>query len=135
MTIWLHSADSSGQKHIQDLDQRLGRFKENFGGQPVRTLQTDQIEKWLHALKLSPQSINNFRARINALFAYAERRGYVERNPISAIDKIKLVDEAPEILTPEQLQKLLEHAPVDLLPTVALGAFAGLRTAETLRLE
>ena len=59
----------------------------------------------------------------------------MERNPISAIDKIKLVDEAPEILTPEQLQKLLEHAPVDLLPTVALGAFAGLRTAETLRLE
>jgi integrase len=121
--------------HIQDLSQRLGRFKENFGGEPVRTLQTNEIEKWLHALKLSPQSINNFRARINALFAYAEKRGYVERNPISAIDKIKLVDEAPEIFTPKELQKLLEHAPTELLPAIVLGAFAGLRTAEILRLE
>jgi integrase len=121
--------------HIQDLNQRLGRFKEDFGSQPVRTLSTAEIEKWLRALKLSPQSINNFRARINALFAYAEKRGYVERNPISAIDKIKLVDEAPEILMPEQLQKLLENASADLLPAIALGAFAGLRTAEILRLE
>ncbi len=121
--------------HIQDLNQRLGRFKEDFGSQPVRTLSTAEIEKWLRTLKLSPQSINNFRARINALFAYAEKRGYVERNPISAIDKIKLVDEAPEIFTPEQLQKLLENASADLLPAIALGAFAGLRTAEILRLE
>lgn len=123
------------QTHISDLRQRLGRFNEDFGDRPIRTLQANELEKWLHALKLSAQSINNFRSRLSSLFAYAEKRGYVERNPVSAIDKIKLVDEAPEIFTPEQLQKLLEQAPSDLLPTIALGAFAGLRTAEILRLE
>jgi integrase len=121
--------------HIQDLNQRLGRFKEDFGSQAVRTLSMAEIEKWLRALKLSPQSINNFRARLNALFAYAEKRGLIEKNPISAIDKIKLIDKAPEIFTPEQLQKLLEKAPADLRPCIAIGAFAGLRTAEFLRLE
>jgi len=96
--------------HISDLRQRLGRFKEDFGAQPVRTLQTGEIEKWLRALKLSAQTINNFRARLNALFAYAEKRGLIDKNPATAIGKIKLVDKAPEIFALEQLRKLLEKA-------------------------
>ena len=70
-----------------------------------------------------------------ALFGYAEKRGYIDKNPVSVIDKIKLVDAPPEILTPDQLQKALDACPADLLPCIALGAFAGLRTAELLRLE
>ena len=121
--------------HITDLTQRLRRFKESFGDRPVRTLTTVEIESWLHRLKLSPQSINNFRARLAALFSYAEKRSHIEKNPVTAIDKIKLVDEPPEILTPDQLQTALDACPSDLLPCIALGAFAGLRTAELLRLE
>src|SRR5260221_533998 len=81
----------------------------------------------------------------NALFAYAEKRGLIDKNPATAIGKIKLVDKAPEIFAPEQLRKLLEKATekppekaakeADLLPCIAIGAFAGLRTAELLRLE
>jgi integrase len=121
--------------HISDLNQRLGRFKETFGNQPIRTITTVEVEAWLHRLKLSPQSINNFRARLAALFGYAEKRAYIDKNPVSVIDKIKLVDAPPEILTPVQLKKALDACPSDLLPCIALGAFAGLRTAELLRLE
>lgn len=123
------------ETHISDLNQRLGRFKEAFGNQPIRTLTTVEIEAWLHRLKLSPQSINNFRSRLAALFAYAEKRSYVEKNPVTAIDKVKLVDAPPEIFTADQLKKVLDACPADLLPCIALGAFAGLRTAELLRLE
>jgi integrase len=42
---------------------------------------------------------------------------------------------APEIFTPEQLAQLLNAAPAELLPAPAIQAFAGLRTAELLRLE
>jgi integrase len=59
----------------------------------------------------------------------------VESNPIGAIDKVKLVDKAPEILTPEQLFRLLSAAPFDLLPLLAIQAFAGLRTEEAMRLD
>jgi integrase len=52
-----------------------------------------------------------------------------------AIDKVKLVDKAPEILTPGQLFGLLSAASCDLLPVLAIQAFAGLRTAETMRLD
>jgi integrase len=54
---------------------------------------------------------------------------------VSSVDKIKLIDEAPQIFAPEQIQNLLDSAPADLLPCLALCAFAGLRTAEMLRME
>jgi integrase len=121
--------------HLDDLRQRLGRFREIFEKRPLRTITTQEIESWLHDLNLSAQSINNYRSRVAALFAYAEKRGYVACNPVLPIDKIKLVDEAPEIFTPDQIQYLLEKAPLDLIPCIATGAFAGLRSAEILRLE
>jgi integrase len=123
------------QAHIYDLRQRLSRFKETFGGRPLRTVTTNDIDAWLHDLDLSAQSVNNYRSRIAALFSYGLKREYVERNPVSSVDKIKLIDEAPEIFAPEQIQNLLNSAPSDLLPCLALCAFAGLRTAEMLRME
>jgi integrase len=123
------------QAHIYDLRQRLGRFKETFGDRPLRTVTTNEIDAWLHDLDLSAQSVNNYRSRIAALFSYGLKRGCVERNPASSVDKIKLIDEAPQIFTPEQIQNLLDSAPADLLPCLALCAFAGLRTAEMLRME
>lgn len=123
------------QTHLYDLRYRLGRFKEDFRERPVRTITINELDRWLHNLKLSPQTINNFRARLGALFNYGEKRRYLERNPVASIDRIKVVDQAPEIFTPEVIQTLLDNAPADLLPILALGAFAGLRTAELLRLE
>ena len=40
-----------------------------------------------------------------------------------------------EILTPEEMTALLEHATPEIAPCFALGAFAGLRSEEILRLE
>jgi integrase len=121
--------------HQADLRQRLRRFEESFGNRTVRSLETVKLEHWLHGLGLSAQSINNFRSRLAALFSYAEKRGYVDRNPVAAIGKVKIIDRAPEIFTPGELESVLKKAPAQLLPCLALGAFAGLRTAEMLRLE
>ena len=121
--------------HIQDLRQRLSRFKETFGERHLRTVKTNELDAWLHDLDLSAQSVNNYRSRIAALFSYGLKREYIERNPVSSVDKIKLIDEVPGIFAPEQIQNLLDSAPADLLPCLALCAFAGLRTAEMLRME
>jgi integrase len=57
------------------------------------------------------------------------------KEPGNLVDKVKLVDKAPEIFAPNQLADLLAAANSSLLPALALQAFAGLRTAEVLRLE
>jgi site-specific recombinase XerD len=69
-------------------------------------------EDWLHGISLGPQSVVNYRAVVHAFFEHCVKRSLVERNPIAAIDKVKVVDKAPEILTPDQLFNLLSAAPL-----------------------
>jgi integrase len=121
--------------HLDDIRLRLGRFVAAFGNRPIKGIVPGEIESWLHELALSPQSINNYRAIVRAFFEYALKRELVEKNPVTSVDKVKLVDKAPEIFTPKQLADLLAAADPSLLPALALQAFAGLRTAEVLRLE
>jgi integrase len=123
------------EKHLADIKQRLRRFVADFSDRAIKTITVREIEDWLHGLDLAPQTVNNFRAIIGAFFEYAVRREFVEKNPVTAVDKIKVVDAAPEIFTPEQLARLLNTAPAGPLPALAIQAFAGLRTSELLRLD
>jgi integrase len=84
---------------------------------------------------LSPQSLHNFRSRVSALFSYAVKQGFADTNPCTDIELEKIVGEKPETFSPEQLQKVLEAAEPEGLPLFAIGAFAGVRTAELLRLK
>jgi hypothetical protein len=94
------------ERHLRDIRGRIGRFNKLFGERLIRTVTVREIEDWLHGLSLGPQSVVNYRAVVHALFEYCVKRRLVESNPIAAIDKVKLVDKAPEILTPEQLSRL-----------------------------
>jgi integrase len=122
-------------KHLEDLKGRLAKFNQSFGWRALRTITTRELEDWLHNLKLSPQTINNYRAIIRALFGYATRRELIDHNPVEAIQKIKIVSGSVPIFAPETLQGILDTASQDARPAIAIGAFAGLRTAELLRLD
>ena len=121
--------------HLSDLRHRLGRFSEAFGARPVRALSIAEIESWLHSLSLGPRSFNNYRARLVSLFAYAQRRHYLEANPLAAIERLKERSVPPEIFQPEELARVLSIADPALIPALAVGAFCGVRTAELLRLN
>jgi integrase len=72
------------------------------------------------------------------LFSYAEQRGIVDRNPIPRTAKPKLIDKAPEIFKVNELHSLLQagtRVAPDVVPMLAIGAFAGLREAEIQRLD
>lgn len=122
--------------HLLDMRSRLGRFGESFGQRPVKTITTAEIEQWLYSLKgLGPVSINCFIVRVGVLFNYGIKRGYLEKNPAEGIDRFKEIDKPVEIFTVEQISALLSAASAPLLPVLAIGAFAGLRSAELLRLH
>jgi integrase len=127
--------------YADDIRHRLEPFCKVFGDQPVRTLTARRIEDWLDKRKradgkpMSPQSLNNYRTRIHSLLAYGVKRDYLDKNVCSAIDSHKLPDSPPEIYLPDQLSAMLAAASPAVLPGLVIGAFAGLRTAELLRLE
>ena len=128
-------ADGAGERHVRDLDGRLEKFSLDFGTQNAATITTAQIDDWLRARQLSPQSRNNYRTVINNLFNFAVSRGYATGNPAERAAKAKVNRGAPEILSPSQTVALLNACEADTLPFVAISLFAGLRAAEMERLD
>src|ERR1017187_8911135 len=128
-------ADGASKRYLEDLSSRLNRFAQEFDGQMVATITNAQIDDWLRGLKLSPTSRNNYRRVLVVMFNYAVRGGYATSNPAEKAAKAKAVDQTPGILTITQTARLLEAASPELLPYVAIGAFAGLRRAELERLD
>jgi len=68
------------------------------------------------------------------IFAHAVKRKYAIKNPFKEISK-PTGGPKPEVLTVEQTARLLESVSPELLPYLAIGAFAGLRASEIERLD
>ena len=65
------------------------------------------------------------------------RAAYDTKTGPTEADDLTRCKETPKpisIYTPEEMAKLLKHADDDIIPFLAIGAFAGLRHAEILRL-
>src|SRR5262249_12308867 len=79
----------------------------------------------------------NFRISISNLFSHARLRGHVPKdfNPLAGLPWAKECDQEVGIYTPEQLQTMFAHARKEMIPYLAIGAFAGLRQAEIARLH
>jgi integrase len=130
--------DGRSRVYLRDLSYRLARFVQDFKDRSIAGITVDELDDWLRALPYSPQSRTNYRRIIGLLFGYAEGRGIIDRNPIPRTAKPKLIDKAPEIFKVDELRALLEAATrtaPDVVPMLAIGAFAGLREAEIQRLD
>ncbi len=122
--------------YTSDLKYRCGAFANAFQC-PLNTVAANEIREFLNNLKLSPRSYNNFFGAIGTLFSYAKSRFYIakDNDVLDGLEKRKDKGGEIEVFTPGELSKLLSHASEDLVPILTIGAFAGLRTEEILRLE
>jgi integrase len=123
--------------YLMDLRWRLSRFAEAFKMDVARVTTAD-VQKWLDGMKAAPRSVKNFRAVASSLFKFAEARGYIAKgeNPVIGTERIKIRNGEPiAIFTPAELRRLLAAAKDSFKPVIALQAFAGLRSAEVMRLD
>jgi integrase len=130
--------DGRSKIYLADLRNRLKIFARDFGTQPVAAVTPGEISEWLRNVKGSPKTRANFRQNISVLFGYAADEGMIDSNPVLRVKKPKLVDRPPEIFSVDELSALLNAAAnvaPDVLPMLALGAFAGLRESEIKRLH
>jgi integrase len=133
---YLQSKSDKSPVHQKDLANRCRRFALDFGDRLCHTVTATEIRDWITDLELGPQSFNNWRDRLSYLFSYAAENQYLESNPINKRFKRQTVDdEAPEIYSVDELTRVLAAATPELVPIVAIGAFAGIRCAELMRLE
>ena len=135
-------SDGASERYLSDLRSRLTQFSDVFDGKPVAEITAPRIDEWLRSLsdketgkRLSPVTRNNFRRVLIVAFNFAKGRGYCIDNPAEQSAKAKEIQSVVGILTVEETARLIENAATDLVPYVAIGAFAGLRRAELERLD
>jgi integrase len=92
-----------------------------------------------HGGQLKGRSRNNYRNAIVELFNYARKHGYLPKDLSTEATSTNRVPEDDkrdnEIFLPEQIEDLLWHAPLQLIPSMAIKAFSGVRTEEMAFME
>lgn len=127
--------DGISVRYRRDLKSRLSRFEEAFGSRIVCELTVPELTRWLEGLKVGPTSRNNFRRNIGVFFEWCAKLSYCKDNPMRRTSRAKAPSKPVEIFSVDELRVVLETAPADLLPALALGAFAGLRVSEIDQLD
>jgi integrase len=121
--------------HIQDARTHLNRFANEFGERPAGSITPKEIGSWLETLKIGPTSYNNFISRLSALYSFGIKQEFLSENPLLKVERKKVPSSKTQVITPADLQRLLDNAPAELVPALAISHFAGLRTAEIMRLS
>jgi integrase len=130
------TAKGVSQVYLADLRYRLGVFKEALHCD-ISALVPDDVARFFDGLKLSPRSYNNFLRTLRTFFGFAQRHGWLskEADLLARVEK-RSENRAPvEIFAPKELTALFGSASAEIAHCLALAAFAGLRSAEILRLD
>jgi integrase len=121
--------------HIQDTKTHLARFAQTFGKRPAGSITPAEIDQWLESLGVGPVTYNNFISRLSALYSFGVKKGLLTENPLLKVERKVIPPTPTQVIAPADLQRLLDNAPAALVPALAISHFAGLRTAEIMRLS
>lgn len=139
ITEFLEAKKRAGlsDRYIAECQVVLKRFQKafrcNIGG-----ITTSDLQAYIDRLQFSPRSKNNHRQTIITLFSHARRRGYLDRDSKTEAEHIEVTKEPSlsiEFYQPQDATRMIANSEGLGRLAVALGAFAGLRSAEMMRLE
>ena len=114
----------------------LGKLADAFHGQ-LRAVTTGQLAEFFRNMDVSARSKNNARQTVGAFFKFCKERGGLpkDHDGIALVPRFKERPHDIEIFTPWEMTQWLTHSRPELVPFLAIGAFAGLRSAEIERLD
>jgi hypothetical protein len=128
--------EGASKVYMKVLRFYLGQLAEAFHCQ-LRAVTSSQVTDYLRGMDVSGRSRNNARQTIGAFFKYCRERAWLpkDHDGISLVPKFKERVKGIEIFTPSEVAQFLRFARPEMVPFLAIGAFAGLRSAEIERLD
>jgi integrase len=134
------SRQSSGvsDAYVRSARHNLKKFTDRVKGN-ITDIAVGDINRFLAGLDgLGPVSRNTIRRNLITMFSFAKKQGYLHPDRKTAAElseSFKVPDNGIEIFTPDEMRRILMAANARILPLIAIGGFAGIRSAEILRLD
>lgn len=121
--------------YLRDIAYRVGGFSKAFHLE-VRQLAPQDVADYLAALKVESRSFNNTILLLKTFFGFCQSRNWLSKdvNLLSLVERKSGTKGEIEIFTPKELRAILEKAKSRVAISIAIQAFAGVRTAELFRL-
>lgn len=122
---------SATRRHKQTMDECLKKFEDRFGTDQIKTVSGMQIKDWLSSLALAVKTRNKILGYIRNAYGIAVDKGLLgEPLQVKSFPRGKKQELPPNPLSPDEAKRLLDAAEPSVLPFIAIGMFAGLRTSE-----
>jgi integrase len=125
------------KRYIDSLSAYLLQFARGRESARLDSIDVVRIEEWFSSRNEALSTMASNIGRLSALFGFAERRGWIDKNPCKMMEKIRIDRKAPRILSPVQarvvmtnIQKLKPHE----MGFFSLALFAGVRPEELERI-
>jgi hypothetical protein len=135
--------------HKRDVRRYLNKLVSHFPSS-LLPVTTKHLDDWLATLGGNARSKNNGRDKVIAFFNFLERKRYLPKGGASVAKATSIFNDPrpvisneqeaaatatdTDIYTPEEMGKILEVAQPELLVTLEIKAFSGIRTEELARL-
>lgn len=125
--------------HSKTARSILRQFGRAFG-KTLDRITASELKQYLEGVSESGRTRNNHLNYVRGFFRWAQKwKKYLPSGEL----QVDLVKEFPEerksvrdmIFTPDQMRRLLEAADADMIPPLAIGAFAGVRNCEIGKME
>jgi integrase len=140
ITELLASKRKAGRResYVSILGWVLKAFARDYVDRHVNEITRHDVESWLDQHGNLATRKNRIRD-LAIFFEFCRRRGYCASNPLENIERPIVTYGLPEIFTVEEAAALLTageaHPELEFVPAIAIGLFAGLRTAEIKKLD
>jgi len=126
------------ESYVRILGWVLKAFASVHEGRNVNEITRGEVEAWLDQIGNLATRRNRIRD-LSIFFEFCRRRGYCGSNPLENIERPTVTRARPEIFTLSEGAALLTTAQLEpdlgLVPTIAIGLFAGLRMSEIKQLD
>ena len=116
--VWLDAfvAYAAGECHLADntvaaYRRDLKRFYEWLDGRPIPGLSIRDLAdyaSWLHEKKLAPATLARHLVSLKVFFRYLQLEGVLDDNLAELLGSQKLWQRVPDMLSPQQIDRLLE---------------------------
>ena len=129
-------ADGKSRVRLHELEHYLNAFAKVMNVQ-LSEVTPGIVSRYLTAMTTSERTKKNARDIIGYLGRWCVLQGYLERGTdlVEGVQRYSMKPGTIQIFTPAEISRLIENADAKLLPYLVIGAFAGLRGAEILRLD
>ena len=107
-------------------------FALHCGNRAVAAIAKGDVESYLKA-EWSGLTKNGYLTRLSTLFAWCVKAGYAVSNPVALVERFRVQQTAPCVLTVDHARTLLDtvvRVDKGLLPFFVLGLFCGIRPHE-----